>query len=135
LNPQSSQPIKTEIGFLKGRDAIYLDKFDVAIQPATLELEGSFNGKLASKPTNEWIDYSIIFSGVLAFKVIELDLWDFSSASSFDEVINSEWRSKLNGKVSPENKHYLIQTYDYVVEVICERFLLTIKARTKQGAE
>ncbi len=116
-------PIETPIGILTGRDAIYLDKFE--FDSFNLTLTGSFNGHLASNTTERWIEYELTFFGVLALKLIELDSWDFKCASSFDEVLNSEWQAKLGGKVSQRHKHYFFQAYDEVIEVICNSYALT----------
>jgi hypothetical protein len=125
---QLFQPIKTPIGILKGRDAIFLDRLNIDIQQGILTLEGGFNGELASEPISEEVGYSLVFYGVLALKVIELDSWDYKCASSFDEVVNSEWCAKLGGKVDESFKHYMVQTYDDVIDVVCRKFTLTIKA-------
>ncbi len=126
MSDQVFQPVETPLGILYGRDAICLDRLDVDINQDTLTLQGDFNGRLASKPVDGQVAYSLVFAGVLAFKVIELDSWDFNSASSFDKVVNSEWRDDLGGKVDQSYKHYLIQTYDLVIDVVCRRFKLTI---------
>ncbi len=126
MSAQIFQPVETPIGILKGRDAIFLDKLEVDIQQGTLMLEGSFNGRLASKPVDD-VSYALAFSGVLAFKVVELDSWDYNAVSSFDEVLNSEWLTQLGGKVDQSYKHYLIQTYDDVIDVVCRKFTLAIK--------
>lgn len=126
MHPKAYQPIETPIGILKGRDAIFLDGMDVDMQNNTLTLHGTFNGSLASRPIKKEVAYTLRFSSVLALKVIELDSWDYSSSSSFDEVINSEWCSQLSGKVDESFKHYLVQTYDDVVEVVCHKYTLTL---------
>ena len=91
-----------------------------------LKLSGGFNGRLASKPVNKSPEYLLTFSSVLAFKVIELDSWDYQCESSFDEIVDSEWCKTLGGKITPFHKHYQVQTYDYVIEVVASKFSLTI---------
>ncbi len=121
-------PIDTELGILSGRDCIYLDKVDLTNGTNTLKLSGEINGNLCSqKRSGLFIPYQFTFSGVLALKMIELDSWDFLSESSFDEIKKSTWLKKLDGKVNPsEHKHYIIQTYDEVFEVICNKFKFEI---------
>ncbi|NIX02165.1 MAG: hypothetical protein GWN13_28775, partial [Phycisphaerae bacterium] len=94
MDKQAFSPVETPIGTLKGRDAIYLDSFEYELH-GLLRLTGEVNGKLASKPVDDFLGYTITFSGVLAFKVVELDSWNFKSASSFDEIVNSDWCKTL----------------------------------------
>jgi hypothetical protein len=80
----------------------------------------------------KWQDYSIRFSGVLAFQMVELDTWDSMQRggwpeTSFDEVINSSWLAGMRGKVKPVHRHFLFQTYDQVFEVICQSYELEMK--------
>ena len=71
MEEQRFKAIDTQIGVLVGRDAIHLNS--VFYDGGNLIIEGSFNGRLASTPTNEDIFYRLTFSGVLALKLIELD--------------------------------------------------------------
>ncbi len=81
----------------------------------SVKLIGSINGKLCSKmPADIWCSYELMFFGILALKIIELDSWDYSSASSFDEVVNSNRIKKLGGKANSSHKHFVVQTYDDV---------------------
>jgi hypothetical protein len=119
-------PVVTSVGILQGRDAIFLDSFQFELH-GVLTLKGSLNGRLLERPVNEELAYTLVFTGVLALKVTELDSWDYSSASSFDEVNPSRWRVELRTrKMTPEHRHYLVQTYDDVIEVICTRYQLTL---------
>lgn len=120
------RPIETPIGMLRGRDAIFLDTFDFELH-GVLRLAGEINGNLASRPTNRFLRYSLTFSEVLAFKVVELDSWDYQCQSSFDEIVDSEWCRTLGGKITPDHKHYQIQTYDDVIEVVASRFSLSLE--------
>ncbi|MCP5098122.1 MAG: hypothetical protein GY943_21450 [Chloroflexi bacterium] len=127
MNDQKFQPIQTRLGTIYGRDAIFLDELDVEIRSGFIKLSGSLNGKLCSKASAHWYNYELVFSNILAFKVIELDSWNFSySVSSFDEIINSMWIQELGGKVKPSHKHYLVQTYDDVIEVVCKSVKIQI---------
>ena len=125
MSKQSYQPVKTRIGYISGRDAIFLDK--LYFKDGMLHLEGSINGRLISNPIHAEIDYTLTFYGVLALKVIELDSWSFGFSSSFAEVLNSDWCIALNGKVTELHKHYIVQTYDDVIEIVCTNFELTLE--------
>lgn len=120
------QPIKTDYGFLAGRDCIYLDEISF-VNGGTyqLRLKGSINGNLVSAPpesTGNFFPYELVFTDVLALKMIELDSWNFECASSFDEILESEWLEKLGGKVTSNHKHIFVQTYDDVFEVVCSKY-------------
>jgi len=71
-------------------------------------------------------EYKLQFINVLAMKLIDLDSWQFVNQSSFDEVIHSDWIRQLGGKVTDEHRHFIVQTYDDVFEVICENFAFEI---------
>lgn len=121
------RPIETPIGIFRGRDAIYLDSLEYELH-GLLRLTGGFNRRLASKRADSFANYILTFSGVLAFKVIEIDSWDYECDSSFDEIVDSDWCKTLGGKITPSHKHYQIQTYDYVIEVVADKFSLKIDA-------
>ena len=74
------------------------------------------------KSDESFTPYELFFTGVLALKMIELDSWDFECASSFDEILESEWIAELGGKVSSDDKHVFVQTYDDIFEVICSSY-------------
>ena len=130
MDEETYQPVETQIGFLWGRDAIYLT--EVHYDGHDLLLEGSINGHLATKTTEKWLRYAIVFSGVLAFRSVELDSWHhlYSPAkiekTSFAEVINSRWKTDLGGKVTPSDKHFYFSTYDDVFDIICRDFVLNV---------
>lgn len=129
--PQRFQPIETPLGFVNGRDGIYLDDIELSERTNRVTLNGAFNSALCSKadsPSTDFAGCRISFSGVLAFKVIELDSWDGNSESSFDEVLDSDWVRALGGKVTPSHRHFLVQTYDDVVEVVCESADVTLSS-------
>ncbi len=119
------QPIETEYGFLAGRDCIYLDDVSFLNGTYRLRLSGKINKILVSDPpesSERFIPYELVFSGVLALKMIELDSWDFECESSFDEILDSEWVADLGGKVTSTDKHIFVQTYDDVFEVVCSSY-------------
>ena len=127
MNKKYHKPIQTTLGTIFGRDANYLDKFDYNFERSELTLLGSINGHLSSSKIDKWIDYELRFSGVIAFINYNIDSWDYDSESSFDEVVNSDWMKILDQKVTPSHKHFLFQTYDDVIEIVCGTFQLTIK--------
>ena len=119
------KPQPTKFGNSNGRDAIYMEEVSFQNRTNTLILDVEFNTSLCSNATDENVEFvgaKIVFYEVLATKIIELDSWDWESESSFDEVEDSEWIKELGGKVKDSNKHYLIQTYDDVIEVVCENY-------------
>jgi hypothetical protein len=120
------QPIETPLGIASGRDAIYLDKVMFLNRTNTLVFEVDLNAALCSKTANgEIVDFSsfiLTFNQVLATSQVELDSWDWESESSFDEIKSSEWIKNLGGKVTSEYKHFLIQTYDDVFEIVCKDY-------------
>ena len=133
------RPVETKLGVAKGRDAIYLDAIKWVQRTNRVLLHGSLNAELCSagdRASVEFPRYRIDFNGVLAFQNIELDSWDGESQSSFDEIIESEWIRDLGGKVTSEHRHFLVQTYDDVIEVVCESFEFTlIDTNTEQDAD
>lgn len=129
-------PVETPVGILLGRDAIYLDKINLTDNAGRLALEGKFNANLASKPVDDFIDYTITFIGIMALEILELDSWfnkpQNGIKSSFDEVTNSKWVKKLGGKVEPgRHKHFQFVTYDLVFNIVCNNFDL-ITGKIKQ---
>ncbi len=132
MKEQHFSPIKTQLGTLIGRDAIYLNS--MFYDGGDLIFEGNVNGHLASIPTNDNVFYRLTFSGVMALKMIELDslyhldpMSDISGdCSSFDQIINSQWIAELGGKVTAAHKHYHFGTYDDIFEVVCEDYELNM---------
>jgi len=130
MKEQRFKAIETQIGVLVGRNAIYLNS--VFYDGGNLIIEGSFNGRLASIPTNEDVFYRLIFSGVLALKMTELDSFYYfdpmsktaGEGSSFDEILNSRWVAELGGKVTRNHKHYSFGTYDDIFDVVCDGYEL-----------
>ncbi|VAW69038.1 hypothetical protein MNBD_GAMMA10-2425 [hydrothermal vent metagenome] len=124
-----AEPVITKYGVLNGRDAIYLDEISFSNGTDNTHIKGEFSLSLCSKSAKEkWLPYELTFERVLVIKVTELDTWEsqqnWYNKSSFDLIKNSEWLSKLSGKKTQEHKHFIMLTYDDVIEVICESFLL-----------
>lgn len=124
---QQIAPVETVLGYLRGRDAIYLRHIRFEYRTTLLILEGFINSRLCSQKQSEMeYEYKLQFINVLAMKLIEIDSWQFVNQSSFDEVIHSDWIRQLGGKVTDEHRHFIVQTYDDVFEVICENFAFEI---------
>ena len=127
-------PIKTEFGFLNGRDCIYLDSLSFSNRTNALHLKGEINGSLCSEaPSEKWIVYELTFEGVLASKITELDTWesqkDWYSESCFDLVERSKWKNMLGGKVTDNHQQYIVSTYDDIIEVVCKSYSLKFGER------
>lgn len=133
MKEETFEPIETEVGIIFGRDAIFLDEIDFDYSQNKVVLSGELNGSLCSKlhEKSEDIKYSLTYFGILSFQMIELDFADFRGQSSFDLVQNSKWISEFRkrdsaGKVRPEHKHYFLQTYDEIFEIISLSFELKL---------
>ncbi len=119
-------PIITSYGILSGRDCVFLDRVSFENRTNALLLEGSISGSLCSIPQDVDLPYTLRFRGVLALNMIELDSWNWKSASSFDEIRESDWISSLGGKVTLDHRHFFLQTYDDVFQVVCSSYELDI---------
>ena len=115
--------VDTPVGTLSGRDCIYLDDISFGDDANTLILKGELNGSLCSNAAlGSTYSYVATFHGLMAIEMLELDSWNWSGESSFDEVQHSEWVARLGGKVTSEHRHLLFQTYDLVFNIVCSRF-------------
>ncbi len=118
-------PIETPYGILRGRDAIYLDRVVVADCTRTIILEGAVS-RVTGQPLNvDFSGYSLRFSGVLAFRCVELDSTHWDWDASFEEILDSDWVRTLGGKVTLKHRHFFFQTYDDVFDIVCDRFDFT----------
>jgi hypothetical protein len=138
---QELVPIITPVGVLNGRDAIYLNEITLPDCCNSLVAIGSINCRLASKPPDgvRFQSYRIKFSGVLAHQITELDTWEASRnqvwpPSSFDEVKKSEWIARCTtslSKVTKNHRHFIFQTYDHVIEVLCLDYVMDLIINNK----
>ncbi len=118
-------PIETPYGILRGRDAVYLDRVVVEDCTRTLVLEGAVS-RVTRQPLNvDFSGYSLRFTGVLAFRCVELDSTQWEWDASFEEILDSDWVRSLGGKVTSKHRHFFVQTYDDVFDVVCDRFEFT----------
>ena len=129
---ENFEPINTEMGVISGRDAIYLDSVDFDYAQHIVRLTGEINGNLCSvKSGREWIKHSLTFSGVLDFRMTELDFSVHAGASSFDRVINSNLLNALRKndsgeKLTAKHKHYVLLSFDDVFNIVCDSYNLTL---------
>jgi hypothetical protein len=118
-------PIETPYGVLSGRDAIYLDRVIIEDCTRTLVLEGSVS-RVTKQPLDvDFSGYSLRFSGVLAFRCVELDSTKWDWDASFEEILESDWVRELGGKVTLKHRHFFVQTYDDVFDVVCDHYEFT----------
>ena len=129
--------ITTTIGTLRGRDCVFLDRLSMS-DSAMLVLEGTINTGVVRQfiapndmPASGELPYTLTFRGVLAVQVYELDTWESQEhddnvllESSFEEIVDSPWIASLQGKITPNDRHFRLMTYDDVVDVICRDFEL-----------
>jgi len=98
-----------------------------------LKLTGEFNGHLFSEPQERFVRYLLTFSGLVAFSMVELEASGDFGVSSFDEVLNSAWIREISEEVelgvidSGKLRHYFVQTYDDVFNVVCSAYELRIE--------
>jgi hypothetical protein len=133
---ESYVPVNTQIGIISGRDALFLD--DMRYAERELFLRGSVNEYRIPQPVSTPVSYMMVFYGVLAIRFVELDSWYHLYSPSepenicFAEVVDSQWKASLEGKVTSSHKHYYFATYDDVIEVVCEDYEFIIHT---SGAE
>lgn len=132
------QAIKTEaVGIISGRNAIYLDEFK---QIFDSEYNCIFKGEFSSTLTEitsgkDFIPYTFSFSNVIYYQCCELDLYvnENKMDSSFDFIDNSCLIQELTNrwttsKIKKDHKHYVLQTYDYVFDIVAKDYKLEIEA-------
>jgi hypothetical protein len=143
---ENIRPIETEVGFITGRDAIFLDTLKMVTE-SEFCIAGGLMGTHCSKIDEDIeIKFSITFKGVLLFKMLELDFDDYPYASCFDLIENSSklaaMRKRCNvigigkmdsgmnsqGKYCHDiyHQHFIFRTYDTVFEIIAQSYDLVI---------
>ncbi|MBQ8752307.1 MAG: hypothetical protein IJZ13_04300 [Clostridia bacterium] len=122
-------PISTEVGFLQGRDCIFLDT--VMQKGCELTLSGELSGALVNKE-RDWIPYTFIFYGVIAYRSCELDAYLYSyedepTPYSFVQVKESRWIAGVSPQVDKNTLcHYRVYTYDYVYDIMATGYEMDI---------
>lgn len=126
---EENEPIETNLGILRGRSCIFLDEVDLS-DTNTLILRGGINGTTCSLAEDKKeYPYKLIFRGVLALKMVELESSTTIAKSCFDIVRNSAWITEVSkgDKFNERHNHYFVQTYDEVFEVVSEEYSLEIE--------
>ncbi|RJG25310.1 hypothetical protein [Paenibacillus thiaminolyticus] len=84
--------IKTKLGEIHGRDAIFLDDIQFNYQKNEVKLIGEINGLLCTESDDdEFIGYELLFKNVYYFNMVELDV----SLQMFDNLYDeSSYRKK-----------------------------------------
>jgi hypothetical protein len=124
-------PIHTPFGYLKGRDAIHLDHVVFEDRTNNVVLIGAVT-RVSKEPLDvDFTGFTLRFYGVLAFRCLELDSshWDWESC--FEEIVDSDWVRSLGGKVTPKHRHFFVQTYDDIFDIVCDRYEFSV---TKEKA-
>jgi hypothetical protein len=128
--------VKTSVGEMRGRNAIYLD--EVVQTRHTLKITGELNSDLCSSAPmkGSWLRYSLTFEGVLAFEAYELEVSALTTDSEFDEADDLSWlREASLMKRAKELKYdaggrrlrtYLLSTYDWVFRIAATHYELNI---------
>lgn len=124
--------LKTELGKIEGRDAIYLDKITFHNEHE-MTLTGEF---YLSNGNNRFCkQFEMKFKGIVFLSMIELDFESTGPGAgpeSLGVIENSEKikqfeRMDHSSKLKSTHKHYHISTYDTVFEIISSEFQLVIK--------
>jgi hypothetical protein len=131
-------PIETSIGQLNGRDAIFLDDISFDYSKHKVTFKGEFNCSLCSNylGNKDFILYELIFQNVYDFKMTELDNYiegdNIETKSSFGFVEDSPLIKgiikKVGKRLPMDSKHFILQTYDDVFDIVATDFELKINA-------
>jgi len=126
-------PIETSVGFLKGRDCIYIDTV-LQNENSSLTFKGELNSNLLTdtKRNKDFLPYKLVFPQILAVFYCELDTYsnlNQPKSSMFDLIENSEWLESILIREDYDKsiyKHYRLSTYDYVFDIISIGYRLDI---------
>ncbi|MDG0876211.1 hypothetical protein L5D93_28885 [Paenibacillus thiaminolyticus] len=126
--------IKTELGEIHGRDAIFLDDIQFNYLKNEVKLIGEVNGLLCTESDDdEFIGYELLFKKVYYFHMVELDvslqMFDnlYNESSSFGELYNTKILRDIKNARDLELKQYVIYTYDDVFVIACQEFELRLQ--------
>lgn len=126
--------IKTELGEIHGRDAIFLDDIQFNYQKNEVTLIGEISGGLCTESDDEeFIKYELLFKKVYYFNMVELDvslqMFDhpYHESGSFVEIGNTKILKDIKNARDLELKQYVIYTYDDVFVIACQEFELLLK--------
>jgi len=123
------KPVNTALGELNGRDAIYLDQLTQTGQK--VELIGEINGRLCEPKhrRSAWIRFRLTFMGVDSYESQNVDLCDWPSQSSFDEL---EPVGPIAESGTSSQKEYVVFTYDWAYRFVAERFEMEVLGERPQ---
>ncbi|WP_435921469.1 hypothetical protein [Paenibacillus sp. DYY-L-2] len=126
--------IKTELGEIQGRDAIFLDDIQFNYQKNEVRLIGEINGLLCSASNDDgFIGFELLFKKVYYFNMVELDVSmqmfndPYNENSSFAEIQNTKILKDIKDARGLELKQYIVYTYDDVFVIACQEFELKLK--------
>ncbi|WP_226662382.1 hypothetical protein [Microbulbifer aggregans] len=121
--PETRVPVEQREGALYGRTSIFLKNIDFFDGLNTFVFNGHIDlGMSSTCQAIDDIPISLVFNGVLAFRLLELDSWREEYVSSFMEVNNSQWIAELGGKVTDQHRHFVVMEYDNVFDIVCSEF-------------
>jgi hypothetical protein len=123
-------PIQTTVGVLWGRDAIFLDDVEFSYNNNIVRLKGEFGSRFDTD--NSATKYLLEFRSVYIFKMVELDLSDElidmdDHNSSLFEILESDLLECAKRNRGVDLRHFIIQTYDDVFEIVCKDYELNIE--------
>lgn len=131
---EKMKAIKTELGEIQGRDAIFLDDIQFNYQKNEVRLIGEINGLLCSESKDEgFIGFELLFKKVYYFNMVELDVSmqmfndEYNENSSFGEILNTKIIKDIKNARGLELKQYIVYTYDDVFVIACQEFELRLK--------
>lgn len=123
----SIENVRTIIGNINARDGVYVDDLSFK-NNGQLIMTGEINAHLCSIKHNcEWLKYIMTFKGIVYQAILELDNFErlYPTTDNITEKEDSEILQHVASNTSQKAngyKHYIIFTYDYILEVVCKHF-------------
>lgn len=121
--------IDTTVGVIDARDALILKKLIMDRYPREVELSLNLATALASNISTEeqYIDISFIFKNVVKFGLCGLDYVNENLLDTcFCEVIDSDFLNQEKTLIQKGFKHYFLECYDEVIEVVAQEYNLIL---------
>jgi len=121
--------IDTTVGVINARDALILNKLIMERFPREVELSLNLATALASNISTEerYIDISFIFKNVVKFGLCGLDYFNENLLDTcFCEVIDSDFLNQQKTLVEKGFKHYFLECYDEIIEVVAQEYNLIL---------
>jgi len=130
---ENIKPVRTQVGIISGRDALYLDEIKFDYKKNIITFIGEINGELCSaSKIKGFIHYKMNFKDVLYFKMIELDVSLFESQSSFGmescivELLETDMLMNIEKARGVNSRHFVVSTYDDVFNIVCKELEIVI---------